>query len=236
MACEGRRDEDGVSLQTVQKDVSTLRALLNKAHREELLDRVPLFPILKKFKPRTRWITQEEEELLVANAAPHLGPLIRFAVDTGGRRGELLGLQWQNVDMKNRRIVFVQTKNGDDRHINLCERAYQTLLSLDPKDFGPVFTYKGKGMKSVKTSFDKARLKSGLDDVRFHDLRHTFASRLVQGGVPLYDVMHMTGHKSLEMVQRYAHLAPEFQSKSIKVLDQFSHNMGTVDKPRLRVV
>ena len=87
-----------------------------------------------------------------------------------------------------------------------------------------------------KTSFDKARLKSGLDDVRFHDLRHTFASRLVQGGVPLYDVMHMTGHKSLEMVQRYAHLAPEFQSKSIKVLDQFSHNMGTVDKPRLRVV
>jgi len=64
-----------------------------------------------------------------------------------------------------------------------------------------------------------AREKSGIEDLRFHDLRHTFASRLVQGGVPLYNVMHLTGHKSLEMVQRYAHLAPDFQEGAIAVLD-----------------
>ncbi len=222
----------GVSHGTIQKDVSTLRALLNKAHREELLDRMPRIPKLQKYKPRTRWINQTEEEALVANAAPHLIPLIRLAVNTGGRRGELLSLKWQNVDFANRQIIFVETKNGDDRPIKLCERAYKTLLNLEPKDFGSVFTYKGKAIKSVKTSFDKARSKAGLSDVRFHDLRHTFASRLVQGGLPLYDLMHLMGHKSLDMVQRYAHLAPDYQKDAMRVLDQFGHTLVTVDKTK----
>ena len=84
-----------------------------------------------------------------------------------------------------------------------------------------------------KKSCDSAREKAGIEDFRFHDLRHTFASRLVQGGVPLYNVMHLTGHKSLTMVQRYAHLAPDFQEGTIRVLDPRTdsqwHNLGTVD-------
>ncbi len=88
-------------------------------------------------------------------------------------------------------------------------------MALAPKQSGPVFTYKGKPVKSMKTAFNKARAKSGLEDLRFHDLRHTFASRLVQGGVPLYEVMHLTGHKSFEMVQRYSHLAPDYAEKAI---------------------
>jgi integrase len=107
-----------------------------------------------------------------------------------------------------------------------------TLSGLGPKDSGPVFLFRGKPMKSVKTAFDKARLKAGLPDVRFHDLRHTFASRLVQGGVPLYDVMHLTGHKSLQMVQRYAHLAPDYQERAIQALDGLGHNLGTVEGQR----
>ena len=91
-----------------------------------------------------------------------------------------------------------------------------TLSGLGPRDSGPVFLFRGKPIRSVKTAFDKARRKAGLLDVRFHDLRHTFASRLVQGGVPLYDVMHLTGHKSLQMVQRYAHLAPTTRSGPCK--------------------
>ena len=70
----------------------------------------------------------------------------------------------------------------------------------------------------MDTSFNKARKDAGLEDVRFHDLRHTFASRLVQGGVPLYDVMHLTGHKSLDMVQRYAHLAPEHKAAAVNLI------------------
>ena len=78
----------------------------------------------------------------------------------------------------------------------------------------------------MKTAFNKARKKAGLEDVRFHDLRHTFASRLVQAKVPLYDVMHLTGHKSLEMVQRYSHLAPDYAEEAIKALDSFGHDLS----------
>ena len=67
-------------------------------------------------------------------------------------------------------------------------------------------------------------------DVRFHDLRHTFASRLVQGGVPLYEVMHLTGHKSLEMAQRYAHLAPDYAERAMRALDAIGHDSGTVNR------
>ncbi len=209
-----------VSSGMVLKDVAYIKAAINKARREELTDFVPNFPRIKPSRPRNRWLTHDEEECLVQAAASHLKPIIRFAVDTGGRRSELLRLDWRYVDMENRRVTFIKTKNGEDRTVRLCERAYETLVALEPKDTGPVFTYGGKALSGFKSSFDTAREKAGIKNFRFHDLRHTFASRLVQGGVPLYNVMHLTGHKSLEMVQRYAHLAPEYQDAAIAVLDQ----------------
>jgi integrase len=219
-----------VSSGMVLTDVAYIKAAINLARREELTDFVPNFPRIKPSRPRNRWLTFEEEERLVDAAADHLKPIIRFAVDTGGRRSEILRLDWRYVDLANRRVTFVQTKNGEDRSVRLCQRAYETLESLGPKDTGPVFTYNGKALKGFKSSFDKARENSGVEDFRFHDLRHTFASRLVQGGVPLYDVMHLTGHKSLEMVQRYAHLAPEFQEAAIAVLDRRPDTKPTVSE------
>ncbi len=218
-----------VSLATVQKDVSTLRAILNKAYREDFLDKAPKFPKFKTLKPRDRWLTSEEEERLVRSASSHLVPLIIFAVETGGRLSELLGLDWHNVDLPNKRVIFRKTKNDEDRTVRLSDRACAVLAGFVSMEDGPVFTYKGRAIKRVKTSFDNARKKAGLDDVRFHDLRHTFVSRLVQGGVQLYDVMHLTGHKSLDMVQRYAHLAPNYQDGAIRVLNDRWHNLGTVD-------
>jgi integrase len=220
---------DEVSLAAAQKEVSTLRAILNKAHREELLAMTPRFPKFKALKNRTRWLTNEEMERLAACSARHLVPLVLFAVDTGGRRSELLRLDWRQVDLARKRVVFLNTKNGEDRAVRLCDRACAVLAGLGPKETGPVFTFRGKAVRSMQTAFNKAREKAGLQDVRFHDLRHTFASRLVQGGVPLYDVKHLMGHKSLEMVQRYAHLAPEYQEGAIQVLNTgFGHKMGTI--------
>ncbi len=216
-----------VSVATVQKDVSTLRAILNKAYREGLLITPPRVPKLGRLKSRNRWLTPEEEARLVNHAADHLVPLIRFAVDTGGRHAELLGLDWRQVDLSRKRVVFLNTKNGEDRTVRLCDRACAVLASLRPKEKGPVFSYKGKAIRSVRTSFIAARKAAGLDDVRFHDLRHTFASRLVQAGVPLYDVGQLMGHKSLEMVQRYAHLAPDYQERAITALNELGHKMGT---------
>jgi integrase len=216
-----------VSLATAQRDLATLKAILNKAHQEELIDVVPRFPKMKAIQPRKRWISEDEEERLVRSASLHIVPLIRFAVDTGGRLSELLNLDWRNVDFEYKRVTFVKTKNGEDRTIRLSNKACSVLESLVPKASGPVFTYKGKPIKRVKTAFNTARKKAGMEDVRFHDLRHTFASRLVQGGIPLYDVMHLTGHKSLAMVQRYSHLKDDFQEAAIQVLNERGHNMDT---------
>lgn len=91
---------------TVQKDVSTLKAILNKAHREDLLIMVPRFPKMRRLKPRNRWLTTKEIDRLVDAASAHLKPLILFAVDTGGRLSELLGLDWSDVDLPNRQITF----------------------------------------------------------------------------------------------------------------------------------
>jgi len=167
---------------------------------------------------------------LLNAASGHLAPLIKFAVDTGGRLSELLHLDWCHVEMNQMRICFIDTKNGEDRTIKLCDTAIATLNALGPKEKGRVFTYNGKPIGSVKTAFNTARNNAGLNDVRFHDLRHTFASRLVQAGIPLYDVMHLTGHKSLEMVQRYSHLAPDYADRAIQALNAIGHNLGTVER------
>jgi integrase len=206
---------------TAQRDISTLRAILNKMHREGRLASVPPFPRLKKPKGRCRWLNVEEEQRLLAAAAKHLKPLIAFAIDTGGRRGELLGLDWRNVDLARGTVTFVDTKNGEDRSVRLTDRAKRVLVDLGLQESGSVFTYRGKAISSVKHSFDKAKELAGIEDFRFHDLRHTFASRLVQQGISLYEVMHLTGHKSFDMVQRYAHLAPEFQQKAIEALNSY---------------
>ena len=224
---------------TLHRDLAVLKAIMNKAREEGDLTILPVFPKVKLPKGRTRWLTIEEESRLLEASPDHLKVLIAFALDTGGRRSELFRLDWQHVDLANGRITFTETKNGEDRSVRLSDRALRILLAQEPKDSGIVFTYLGKPIKDVKTAFGKARKKAGLEDVRFHDLRHTFASRLVQQGLPLYEVMHMTGHKTLTMVQRYSHLSPEFQQRAVVALNRYGHNLGTgglkPQKPKITV-
>jgi integrase len=132
--------------------------------------------------------------------------------------------------MGNGQVTFIETKNGQNRTLLMSDRVKKILKELGPKVDGPVFTYKGNPINDIKTSFRNACNKAGLKNVRFHDLRHTFASKLVQGGTPLYNVKEMTGHATLQMVQRYAHLSPDYQTKAIKLLNNLNgHNLGTVE-------
>ncbi len=95
---------------------------------------------------------------------------------------------------------------------------------------GTVFTYHGKAIHDTNSSIASARKNAGIEDFRFYDLRHTFASRLVQQGVSLYEVMHLTDHKSVSMVQRYAYLAPDFQERAIAALNVYGHNLDTAEE------
>jgi integrase len=213
---------------TLHWELAVVQAIMNKARREGYLASVLVLPKVKPPKGRCRWLTMEEERQLIDASPNHLRLLVMFALDTGWRRSELLKLDWRNVDLERGRIVFVQNKNGEDRAIRLTDRARAILALLGPQQSSPVFTFRGNAMQTVTTLFERARAKAGLCDARFHDLRHTFASRLVQKGVPLYEVMQLTGHKSLIMVQRYAHLAPEFQERAICALNAYGHDLGTV--------
>lgn len=212
---------------SVQRELTVLKAILNRAYREGTLVSVPPFPRMRKQCGRKRWLS--------VGGPPRatLSPLIGFAVDTGGRRSELLRLDWRHVDLGRRLITFIETKNGEDRSVRLTNRAYQVLVNLGVQETGPVFTYQGKAVKAVTSPFKGARTRAQIDDLRFHDLRHTFASRLVQQGVSLYEVMHLTGHKSLEMVQRYAHLAPSFQGRAIDALNSYGTNLAQSDQTEL---
>jgi integrase len=110
----------------------------------------------------------------------------------------------------------------------MTQRVFEVLSNMDVRSAGSVFTYQGQAIESIKSAFTTAREKAEIENIRFHDLRHTFASRLVQADVPLYKKMHLTGHKSLRMVQWYAHLAPDYQREAFSALERLGHKKGTV--------
>ncbi len=219
---------DEVSLGTVQKEIGMLKACLNRAYREERLAKMPIFPRMKAIQGRYRFLSRDEEARLLKAATSHLRPILIAALDTGGRRGEILALDWSKVSLDRRTVTFTQTKNGRDRTVGLTTRLSAALRELGSQKAGPVFTYRGKAMAEVTTSFANAVTAAGVEDFRFHDLRHTFASRLVQAGVSLYKVQTLLGHQTPQMVQRYAHLAPDTFKEAVEALDHYGPQKGTV--------
>jgi integrase len=133
------------------------------------------------------------------------------------RRGEILDLRWQNVDLLKRLIRVVKSKNGEKRTIPMSNTLFNLFKVVNVRDIsGRVFPISGS---SLRQAFDKAVAKTNLEDFRFYDLRHTFATRLVQNGVDLYKVKELLGHKTITMTMRYAHHYPESLRSSVEVLD-----------------
>jgi integrase len=117
-----------------------------------------------------------------------------------------------------------EAKNGDDLHVSLNDLAIEVLQRQRGKHLEHVFTYRGKPIRWPNTRGWRAALvRAGIDNFRWHDLRHTWASWLVQHGTPLYDLQEMGGWKSAEMVRRYAHLAPAQMARNAAVIDSLLH-------------
>ena len=164
-------------------------------------------PSLPKGRER-RLQPDEEERLLEAceeSESSWLGALVRLALATAMRQGELVRLTWEQVDIAGRAILLTDTKNGEPRTVPLSTGAVQVLRSIphngSPKVFGI------ETGRAVSHAFAKACKRAGLADLRFHDLRHEATSRLFER-TDLRDVeiASITGHKTLEMLKRYAHL------------------------------
>lgn len=215
-----------VKLATVYQELSLMRRMFNVARREwKWTKENPVadlsFAVGNK-NARDRWLTLEEERLLLDKATNPvwLRPLLIVALHTGMRRGEILNLIWKDVDFNRRLVTIQKSKNGEKRAIPMSLTLLNTLRA-----FGKVIDITGKvfpiSVRSLREGFDKAVSKSALENFHFHDLRHTFATRLVQAGVDLYKVKELLGHKTITMTMRYAHHYPESLRSSVEVLDSY---------------
>lgn len=179
----------------------------------------------KEPRHRERFLTPDEARELLAACTPWLRLIVLAALHTGGRRGELLAVEWDDVDLDRRRMTFRMTKNGEPRSVALTATLAASLKERRPRfnAGGRVFLNHGKGEiypDGLTWSFRLAAKKAGLAGFRFHDLRHSAASFMVQAGVPLNTVRDVLGHKSLTMTLRYAHLAPAHQAEAVQALDR----------------
>jgi integrase len=200
-------------------------AILNKAKNEwGWIDTVPTIRKLKEPKQRIRWLSHEEATRLLAELPEHLNAIVRFALSTGLRESNITKLEWSQVDMQ-RKVCWIhpdQAKAERAIGVPLNNSAIDVLLQQVGKHHMRVFTYKNEPfVKAGTRAFKNALERSGINSFRFHDLRHTWASWHVQSGTPLNVLQELGGWSSYEMVQRYAHLAPEHLSDHASCIDAF---------------
>jgi site-specific recombinase XerD len=232
---KNRRYAAGLKPASINRELASLKKAFNLAVREwEWCRENPVSKVSREPEnnKRDRWLSVEEEARLLQGCAPWLRELVMFALHTGMRMGEILALTWRGVDVSRRTVMVVRSKNGERRTIPvnhtvlsvLKEKATLRSLKTDLVFCSKTFTPLESG--HLRRSFRLALSKATIDDFHFHDLRHTFATRLVQAGVDLYKVQRLLGHKSPVMTQRYAHHYPESLREGVEILDQVGTNLG----------
>jgi integrase len=237
------RREEGRSPVTINRELAFLKNLFTMAIAWGKASENPVKQV-KTFREengRTRFLTEEEEAQLLARCGPDLKPLVITALHTGFRKSELLSLTWGNVDFRNRliRVEAGYAKNGEARGIPMNEVLTQTLQAskLRQSSGKGYCNRKGQPYRDPDSAFATAVRRAGITDFTIHDLRHTFASRLVMAGVDLATVKELMGHRHIAMTLRYAHLAPGHKRLAVEVLSagvgkspSNFHNAPLVDK------
>ncbi len=224
----------GLKPASINRNVTILKHMLRKAVEwnmveEDVLKRVRVVKHLQANNQRLRFLSKEECKELIKNCSPHLKPIVITALNTGMRKGEILNLKWDQVDLKHGFILLDITKNGERREIPINATLKMTLQGLIRRLDMPYVFYDqntGKPFKNVKGSFATACRRAKITDFRFHDLRHTFASHLVMSGVDLATVRELLGHKSITMTLRYSHLAPSHKVNAVNILDSSINGNG----------
>lgn len=218
------------SIAQVNRELSLMRSMLNYAKRQSWLNGTTPFEHAEAvITPsdevnRDRVLSHDEEARLLTfcvDKREHLRSLIIAAVDTGMRKGELFSLTWLDVGLPTRtiRIRAFNTKTAKAREVPITDRLAIELerLRLDSPNGEFVFT-----CGDVKRSFTTACRLAGIEDLHFHDLRHTFATRLVQLGFPLAEVARLLGHSSLQMTYRYSNSTPETIKRAADLLNKLA--------------
>jgi integrase len=200
------------SKSTANRYMAGLRMILRKAHREwDWIDKVPAVPMWHLETSEPRFLTRGQFARLKRELPPHLKALAEFSVETGLRMRNVTGLTWGRVDLKRKLLVIpaARAKAGETIAIPLSIRALAILKAQ--KHYGEqVFTFNRLPVDDANgAAFKKAARRAGVPWLRWHDLRHTWASWHVQAGTPLHVLQELGGWKSLAMCQRYGHLTVE---------------------------
>jgi integrase len=202
----------GANASTLARNAAMIRAILNCAKRAGWLAAVPNMPRFQIDPGRVRWLSQEEWQRLEPLLPSHLRQLARFTLATGLRRHNATHLRWDQVDMA-RRVAWVHAEHVKQRQaigIPLNGDAMAVLAAQTGLHPEWVFPYRGQPVTQTATRvWREALAKAGIKEFTWHDLRHTWASWHVMNGTRLEELQKLGGWKTLEMVLRYAHLAPE---------------------------
>lgn len=217
----GKRADKPLSNNTVIRYKVVLSAIFKFALKKDYLTENPVTGIDIQASPNiiNRYLTEDElSRLIIASQRSSwdkLYLLVLMAITTGMRKSELLGLRWSDIDLKKNLAKLDDTKNGEPRHNPIPAPAMTELLNHRQIGNGLIFNSPTNPDKAFDfTKRWKAALKeAGIDNFRFHDLRHTAASYLVMGGATLYEAAQILGHKSTETTKRYAHLSTDHKAR-----------------------
>lgn len=213
---------------TVNRSLSVLRHLLNLAKRWKQFfgeNLVSVVGMLDENNQIERILTWEEENRLIDSAISYLRPIIVTALNTGMRRGEILSLRWSHVDLSNNLITVNQTnsKSKKARRVYINSTLRRLLLELKLKSAGSEYVFlddKGNPLREIKNGFNAACRRAGIQGFRFHDLRHTAATRMIESGASIVAVNKILGHSDIKTTMRYTH--PDDSIRD--ALENLTHN------------
>jgi len=203
------RQADGVGPQAITHEINLISRVFEIASSdwgmESLSNPAKRVNKPKLPKGRTRRLEGDEEKRLLEAAGINLRPIIQFALETAMRRSEIASLTWDNIDLKRRFAHIPETKNDEARSVPLSRKAIVILKSITRRLRGPVFGWKSPSV--ITKHFGRAVQEAGIEDLRFHDLRHEAISRLFEDtDLDVMEIKTISGHKTLQMLARYSHL------------------------------
>ncbi|MHB1285368.1 MAG: tyrosine-type recombinase/integrase [Leptospirales bacterium] len=216
-----RLKEEGMEPATIHRRLTVLKAIFNRAEKAGIITKNPV----RNVKPPrydnslVRFLDMPQEGKLFECLPAYLIPIVTVALHTGCRQGELLKLEWRDMDFDRGMFLCRDTKGGGSRWVPINSLARKTLLDLCPAEMDPASKVFQVGhAKSLSRAFAVAVKKAGLEPFRFHDLRHTFASRLAMNGANDRTLQTLGGWKTPRMLLRYSHLGPSHLQDAVEGL------------------
>lgn len=230
-----------MALASVNLHLALLRHVFTKAIEWGKAEKNPARTVkfFKANNARIRYLTDEEESQFQTVFPSEHWSKVEVAMNTGMRRGEQLTLQWSHVNFHTGMLNIPRSKHGEARHIPMNDRVVEILRSL-PSRMKSAYVFPSKTGESplnannfMNRVWKPALKKAGLVNLHWHDLRHTFASRLVTAGVDLRIVQELMGHKTITMTLRYSHLSPTHQREAVQRLTKEPTATKTATKQKV---